>query len=130
MARVTLSPCSGASTVGPRRASLGTRGLACASSQKCCLVHKSIWTSLRPAFFAAFWSKSIQHRHRERGSVGLVIKTVPRCLSLRQRANQMSDSYFCVFWAEKNAERKAQGAQVLNFREARREFGCHATPPG
>jgi hypothetical protein len=42
----------------------------------------------------------------------------------------MSDAYFCVFWAEKNAERKAQGAEVLNFREARREFGCHATPPG
>ncbi|SHG49336.1 hypothetical protein [Bradyrhizobium erythrophlei] len=42
----------------------------------------------------------------------------------------MSDAYFCVFWAEKNAERKAQGAEVLNFREARREFGCHAPPPG
>lgn len=42
----------------------------------------------------------------------------------------MSDAYFCVFWAEKNAERKAQGAEVLNFREARREFGCHAPAPG
>ena len=42
----------------------------------------------------------------------------------------MSDAYFCVFWAEKNAERRAQGAEVLNFREARREFGCHAPPPG
>ena len=42
----------------------------------------------------------------------------------------MSDAYFCVFWAEKNAERKAQGTEVLNFREARREFGCHAPPPG
>jgi hypothetical protein len=42
----------------------------------------------------------------------------------------MSDAYFCVFWAEKNAERKAQGAEALNFREARRVFGCHAPPPG
>src|SRR5260370_30510683 len=42
----------------------------------------------------------------------------------------MSDAYFCVFWSEKNAERKAQGAEALNFREARREFGCHAPPPG
>jgi hypothetical protein len=42
----------------------------------------------------------------------------------------MSDAYFCVFWAEKNAERRAQGAEVLNFCEARREFGYHAPPPG
>jgi len=42
----------------------------------------------------------------------------------------MSDAYFCVFWAEKNAEHKAQGAEVLDFREPRREFGCHAPPPG
>jgi hypothetical protein len=42
----------------------------------------------------------------------------------------MSDAYFCVFWAEKNVERKSQGAEVLNFRETRREFGCHAPPPG
>jgi hypothetical protein len=42
----------------------------------------------------------------------------------------MSDAYFCVFWAEKNAERKAQGAELLNFREARREFGFHAPSPG
>jgi hypothetical protein len=41
----------------------------------------------------------------------------------------MSDAYFCIL-AEKNAERKAQGAEVLNFREARREFGSHAPPPG
>ncbi|WFU39118.1 hypothetical protein QA640_32735 [Bradyrhizobium sp. CB82] len=42
----------------------------------------------------------------------------------------MSDAYFCVFWAEKNAERKAQGAQELNFREARKQFGFDAPPPG
>jgi hypothetical protein len=33
-------------------------------------VHKLKWTSLRPAFFVAFWLKSIHHRHRERGPVG------------------------------------------------------------
>ena len=42
----------------------------------------------------------------------------------------MSDAYFCVFWAERNAERMAQGAPELNFREARREFGFDAPPPG
>jgi hypothetical protein len=42
----------------------------------------------------------------------------------------MSDAYFCVVWAEKNAERKAQGAEELNFREARKEFGFDAPPPG
>jgi hypothetical protein len=42
----------------------------------------------------------------------------------------MSDAHFCVFWAEKNAERRAQGAQALNFREARKEFGFDAPPPG
>jgi hypothetical protein len=42
----------------------------------------------------------------------------------------MSDAYFCVFWAERNAERRAQGAQELNFREARKEFGFHAPPSG
>jgi hypothetical protein len=42
----------------------------------------------------------------------------------------MSDAYFCVFWAEKNAERKARGAEELNFREARKEFGFDAPPPG
>jgi hypothetical protein len=42
----------------------------------------------------------------------------------------MSDAYFCVFWAEKNAERKPQGVLELNFREARREFGFHTLPPG
>ena len=42
----------------------------------------------------------------------------------------MSDSYFCILWAEKNAERKAQGVPELNFREARKEFGFHALPPG
>ena len=42
----------------------------------------------------------------------------------------MSDAYFCVFWAERNAARKAQGAPELNFREARREFGFDAPPPG
>jgi len=31
---------------------------------------------------------------------------------------------------KKNAERTAQGAEVLNFREARNEFGFHAPPPG
>ena len=43
---------------------------------------------------------------------------------------QMSDAYFCVFWAERNAERKARGVPELNFREARREFGFDAPPPG
>ena len=42
----------------------------------------------------------------------------------------MSDAHFCVFWAEKNAERRAQSAQELNFREARKEFGFDAPPPG
>jgi hypothetical protein len=42
----------------------------------------------------------------------------------------MSDAYFCVFWAEKNAERRTQGAQESNFREARKEFGFDAPPPG
>lgn len=42
----------------------------------------------------------------------------------------MSDSYFCLFWAEKNAERKALGSPELNFREARKEFGFQASPPG
>ena len=42
----------------------------------------------------------------------------------------MSDAHFCIFWAEKNAERKAQGAELLNFREARKEFGFHVPPPG
>jgi hypothetical protein len=42
----------------------------------------------------------------------------------------MSDAHFWVFWAEKNAERKAQGAEELNFREARKEFGFDAPPPG
>jgi hypothetical protein len=42
----------------------------------------------------------------------------------------MSDAYFCVFWAEKNAERKAQGLPELKFREARKQFGFHAPPPG
>jgi len=42
----------------------------------------------------------------------------------------MSDAYFCVFWAEKNAEHKAQGAEELNFREAHKEFGFDAPPPG
>jgi hypothetical protein len=41
----------------------------------------------------------------------------------------MSDAFFCDVWAEKNAERKAQGVPDLNFREARREFGFHVTPP-
>jgi hypothetical protein len=42
----------------------------------------------------------------------------------------MSHAYFCVFWAEKNAERKAQGLPELNFREARKQFGFHVPPPG
>jgi hypothetical protein len=42
----------------------------------------------------------------------------------------MSDAYFCVFWAEKNAERKAQGLPELKFREPRKQFGFHAPPPG
>lgn len=42
----------------------------------------------------------------------------------------MSDAYFCVFWAEKNAERNAQGLPELNFREARKQFGFHPPPPG
>lgn len=42
----------------------------------------------------------------------------------------MSDAYFCVFWAERNAESKAQGLPELNFREARKQFGFHASPPG
>jgi hypothetical protein len=42
----------------------------------------------------------------------------------------MSDAHFCVFWAEKNAERKARGAEELKFREARREFGFDTPPPG
>jgi hypothetical protein len=42
----------------------------------------------------------------------------------------MSDAYFCVFWAERNAERKAQGLAELNFREARKQFGFHVPPPG
>jgi len=41
----------------------------------------------------------------------------------------MSDAFFCIVWAEKNAERKAQGVRELNFREARREFGFHLVPP-
>ena len=41
----------------------------------------------------------------------------------------MSDAYFCIFWAERNAERKAQGVPEMNFREARREFGFDAPPP-
>jgi hypothetical protein len=60
----------------------------------------------------------------------VIIKTTRCCLNLRERANQMSEAHFCVFWAEKNAERKAQGAQELNFREARKEFGFDAPPPG
>src|ERR1700751_1671912 len=60
----------------------------------------------------------------------VIIKTTRCCLNLRERANQMSDAYFCVFWAEKNAERKAQGLPELNFREARKQFGFHARPPG
>jgi hypothetical protein len=43
---------------------------------------------------------------------------------------QTSDAYFCVFSAERNAERKARGVPDLNFREARREFGFDAPPPG
>lgn len=42
----------------------------------------------------------------------------------------MPDSHFCMFWAERNAERKAQGIPELNFREARKEFGSHALPSG
>ena len=91
---------------------------------------KSKWTSLRPALFVAFWLNLVHRRHRERRTGRVVTKTVRRSLSLRKRADQMSDAYFCVFWAEKNAERKAQGAEALNFREARRVFGCHAPPPG
>src|SRR4029077_822219 len=56
--------------------------------------------------------------------------TVRRSLSLRQPANQMPDAYFCVVWAKKNAERKARGVQELNFREARKELGFDAPPPG
>jgi hypothetical protein len=71
MVRIMLSPYSGASAVDRRCISLCTRGSACASSQKCCLVHKSKWTSRQPACFVAFWLRSIHHRHRERGPVGL-----------------------------------------------------------
>ena len=42
----------------------------------------------------------------------------------------MPDAYFCVLWAERNAECKAQGVPELNFREARREFGFDAPPSG
>jgi hypothetical protein len=38
--------------------------------------------------------------------------------------------HFFVFWAEKNAERKAQGVPELNFCKARKEFGFDAPPPG
>ena len=34
----------------------------------------------------------------------------------------MSDAHFCVFWAEKNAERKAQGAVTLCSSEDIRAF--------
>jgi hypothetical protein len=60
----------------------------------------------------------------------VIFKTTRCCLNLRERANQMSDAHFCVFWAEKNAERRAQSAQELNFREARKEFGFDAPPLG
>ena len=42
----------------------------------------------------------------------------------------MSDAHFCVFWAERNAECKAQGLPELNFREARKQFGFHVPPSG
>jgi len=35
-------------------------------------------------------------------------------------------TFFCIVWAEKNAERKTQGVAELNFREAPRE----CAPPG
>ena len=47
----------------PRHKGFGLRLIS-----KCCRVHESTWTSLRPASFAAFWLRSVQHRHCEIGA--------------------------------------------------------------